>query len=71
MLKCSEFKQIRTNTVVAKLGEEIKSLRRKLVELESQGGNEEMLREMLEKKGKELANLQVRAAVEKKLAIMI
>ena len=50
--------------MVAKLGEEIKSLRRKLVELESQGGNEQMLRQMLEKKGKELANLQVRTDVE-------
>ena len=69
-MNCCKFKQIRTNTVVAKLGEEIKSLRRKLVELESQGGNEQMLREMLEKKGKELANLQVRAVV-KELAMII
>ena len=52
-------RQIRTTVVVTKLGEEIKSLKLRLVDYQSKAGNEDLLRQMLEKKNKELANLQV------------
>ena len=52
--------QIRTTVVVTKLGEEIKSLKLRLVDYQSKAGNEDLLRQMLEKKNKELANLQVK-----------
>ena len=51
--------QIRSTTIISKLGEEIKSTKKKLVELESKSGNEDLLKGLLEKKNKEVAQLQV------------
>ena len=49
--------------MVTKLGEEMKAMRRKLLELESKSGNEDLLKQMLEKKGRDFAQLQVRDKV--------
>merc|ERR1719334_2611220 len=60
--------KIRTTVVVTKLGEEIKSLKLRLVDYQSKAGNEDLLRQMLEKKNKELANLQ--ATTDEKLSLL-
>jgi len=60
--------KIRSNVVVTRLGEELKSLKKKLLVLESKSGNEDLLKQMLEKKGKELAQLQ--SQTEEKLSLL-
>jgi len=60
--------KIRSTTIISKLGEEIKSTKKKLVELESKSGNEDLLKGLLEKKNKEVAQLQ--AATDEKLALL-
>jgi len=60
--------KIRSNVVVTKLAEELKALKKKLVDLESKSGNEDLLKKMLENKGKELAQLQ--SQTDEKLSLL-